>query len=111
MAEAGGTPGDAGELGARLVSMIAEVVGVGSPASGNFFELGGDSLDALEVIQRILEITGVEVDVAILFETPQIEEFVGRVLLACAAPGAVAQREPLGEATRPRGAEPARRSG
>lgn len=72
----GGQPspeGDPGSLSTRLRDLWAEVLG--RPAiqpEDDFFELGGDSLVAVELISRIRESFGVSTSIVALFENPTL---------------------------------------
>src|SRR5262249_49855683 len=62
----------------------------------NFFDLGGDSLKALEVISRLQELLRIDVPLIVFFEDPTIThlagvvtEFIASASPAQAAPGAL----------------------
>lgn len=65
----------------RLVAGIwAEVLGVKRVgADDNFFELGGHSLLATQVVSRVRDIFRLEVPVGVVFESPTVAEFAGRL--------------------------------
>lgn len=44
--------------------------------SANFFALGGTSFQAIELLTRVNEVFGCELDVLVLLEHPSIEELV-----------------------------------
>jgi len=45
----------------------------------NFFEIGGDSLVALELITAVAQVTGRQLSIAALFEAPTIEQFAALI--------------------------------
>ncbi|MBG0829764.1 non-ribosomal peptide synthetase [Planomonospora sp. ID67723] len=63
-----------GALEADLAAMWAEVLGVTEPvgADDDFFDLGGHSLTATQIIARIQERFAVAVPIALLFEHPTV---------------------------------------
>ena len=82
------------ELLGRLFADILRVPRVGR--EDNFFSLGGDSLQAVRLANRISSVLGVEVNVRSLFETPTVAE-VAALLKDSPATG----RPPLVQAERP----------
>jgi len=65
------------ELVAGIFASLFDLPRVG--ALDNFFDLGGDSLRAVQVLSRVLAQTGIEVAPAVLFEAPTVEEFARRL--------------------------------
>ena len=45
----------------------------------DFFEIGGHSLSAMQVVSRVLDIFGVEIGVRSIFEEPTVERLAGRI--------------------------------
>ena len=71
--EAGRENGRGAELDERLAVIVGEILGVATPApDGNFFELGGNSLQALQLTLALREEFQVEVPLGLLFENPTI---------------------------------------
>ena len=77
-----GQQGESGYVAPRtameelLCGIWSQVLGVERvSATGNFFELGGHSLLATQVIARVREVVGVEVELRLLFSAPTLEEF------------------------------------
>jgi amino acid adenylation domain-containing protein len=63
-----------------LVSIWTEVLKVNSVSiDDNFFEIGGHSLLAMQVISRIREAFGVEIPLISIFEAPTIAEFAAKL--------------------------------
>jgi aryl carrier-like protein len=63
-----------GELQELLASILRDVLGLETVgARDNFFDLGGDSVLAIQIVSRIRKATGNEVAVVQLFEAPTIE--------------------------------------
>jgi acyl-CoA synthetase (AMP-forming)/AMP-acid ligase II len=52
-------------------------------AFDHYFRLGGDSLGAAQVLARVVDRCGVELEMSVLFESPTVAEFADRL---CAAP-------------------------
>ncbi|MCP4662605.1 MAG: non-ribosomal peptide synthetase, partial [bacterium] len=78
----------------ELVAGIwSEVLGAPGPASrrvglrDNFFELGGHSLLATKVFSRLNDALGVELPLTLLFNAPNLGEFVAQVGERLAEPG------------------------
>ena len=76
-------PGDGAPEGARqevLCAAFAEVLGVESVRTdASFFELGGQSLLAMQLLRRIEERLGVEASMADLFDSPTVAELSRRL--------------------------------
>lgn len=78
MARSSGTLGDASDVGgasdssnlrAAVAAIIARILGVARiDERANFYELGGNSLQALGVLAEIRETLGVELPIDVLFE-------------------------------------------
>jgi acyl-CoA synthetase (AMP-forming)/AMP-acid ligase II/acyl carrier protein len=62
---------------ARIFSDVLEVPGVGR--RGNFFELGGDSLNAVRVLAAVDATLGVAVTLDALFDHPTVLEFAAAI--------------------------------
>ena len=77
-------------------SLFAEVLGVDQVGAGDsFFDLGGDSLLAMQLISRVRAVLDAEVDIRVLFTTPTPAG------VAAAVAGAGAGRAPLHAGDRP----------
>ena len=55
-------------------------------AFDHYFRLGGDSLKAAQVVARVVDRCGFEIDIRVLFESPTVVEFADRVRAARDAP-------------------------
>jgi len=65
-----------------IATIWEHVLGVlGIPVEGDFFALGGTSLQALAMVARVRREQGVDVDVAAVFTSPRLEDFA-RVVAA-----------------------------
>jgi phthiocerol/phenolphthiocerol synthesis type-I polyketide synthase E len=75
------TPNGAGDtVEARLRALWTEVLGADSfTDESDFFELGGDSLSAVQLMGRIRDVFGVEFGIATVFDHPSIRELAGTV--------------------------------
>ncbi len=68
------------ELEAVLVGIWADVLQVGRVGvADNFFEVGGHSLSATQVMSRVREATQLELPLRLLFENPTVESLAQRV--------------------------------
>jgi aryl carrier-like protein len=70
---------------ALVASIFAELFDL--PRVGAFdhyFRLGGDSLRAAQVLARVIDRCGVEIDMRVLFESPTVAEFADRLRVAAA---------------------------
>ncbi|WP_225074917.1 type I polyketide synthase [Streptomyces sp. CoT10] len=72
-APAGAT--DSGFAG-QLTTLWSEVVGAPSGPDDDFFEAGGDSLAAVQLVERIRVELGVELPMAVLFDHPTLAELL-----------------------------------
>ena len=64
----------------RIGAIWSTVLGIQTPnAEGNFFELGGQSLMALQIASRIGEQFGVEISLTDIFEHPTLGGLSARV--------------------------------
>ncbi|MCT9932201.1 SDR family NAD(P)-dependent oxidoreductase [Planotetraspora sp. A-T 1434] len=69
---------DPGSVEARLVSVWAEALGEPEIAlDADFFELGGNSLSAVELMTRIRSVFAVDLSIAALFDYPTINSLAG----------------------------------
>ena len=94
-AAGGREPGTAAEE--VVCSLFAEVLGVDLVGAGDgFFDLGGDSLLAMQLISRVRAVLDAEIDIRTLFAAP-----TPAAIAAAVAAGAGAGREPLRVMERP----------
>lgn len=76
------------ELERRIAGIWRDVLGEGADrADATFLELHGQSISAVRIVARIEDELGLDVDVATLFEDPDLRTFVGMVLTGT-SPGA-----------------------
>ncbi|MFI7025700.1 phosphopantetheine-binding protein [Micromonospora sp. NPDC049900] len=73
---------DEAELRERIGAIWRDVLAVGDDASSDatFLELQGQSISAVRITGRIEEELGIEVDVAVLFEDPDLATFTDLVV-------------------------------
>jgi amino acid adenylation domain-containing protein len=81
--ETGRPPTMIQELVAQIWAQVLKRDGIGRRE--NFFEAGGHSLLAAQVMARIEQVMGLQLPVRVLFEAPTIEELAGRVEAAMSA--------------------------
>lgn len=75
-----GSGGPAGEIEAAVLAVWQEVLGTGDIGAGDdFFQLGGHSLAAAQVVARLQDRFGVDLPVTLVFEQPTISEQAGTV--------------------------------
>lgn len=55
-------------------------------ALDHYFRLGGDSLKAAQVLARVVDRCGIEIDIRVLFESPTVAEFAERLRAAARDP-------------------------
>ncbi|MEM9290713.1 MAG: amino acid adenylation domain-containing protein [Acidobacteriota bacterium] len=68
------------DLEKRLAQWWSEVLGVGQVAATDaFFQLGGDSLTATELMARISRELGAELELDVLFDHPTVEELAAHL--------------------------------
>jgi acyl carrier protein len=68
------------ELSRLLIEIWSEVLETDDlSVEDNFFQLGGTSLDAMEIVTRIKKSLGIIVFVTAIFEAPTIREFVAAI--------------------------------
>lgn len=76
----GGAPSDEASIEARLREMWCAAFGVESVRPDeNFFELGGDSLTAVDLVEEIRRGLGVNVGIAVIFDHPTVAELVAEL--------------------------------
>ena len=51
-------------------------------AFDHYFRLGGDSLQAMQVLARVFDQCSVEIEISVLFESPTVAEFADRLRAA-----------------------------
>ncbi|MFD0418677.1 condensation domain-containing protein [Streptomyces sp. NPDC127108] len=84
-----------------LCDILGDLLGTAAPTpDSDFFELGGNSLLALQVINRVEERFGVRHRLLDLYEYPRIEDFA-RFVESAAAPPTTAPVSPAPKATGP----------
>jgi acyl carrier protein len=64
------------EITSTLTRIWQEILGIPVAPDDNFFDLGGESFEAVRIITRIREELGCEISPADLFDQPTIEELV-----------------------------------
>lgn len=62
-----------------LLTIASEVFGTEVSASANFFDLGGSSVSAVQLVIRLEEHLEAEIDIADLVSTHDFEEFAARL--------------------------------
>lgn len=78
----------ASEVQSRLASIWAEVLSKPAVASGdNFFDLGGESLAAVQIVARASELVGRSVPFEALFRSPTLEAFSDELKALCCESG------------------------
>lgn len=76
-ASGGSEAGSPDELEAQAARIWKEVLGADRiMLTDNFFEVGGHSLLAIQVLARVKEWLGIEVPLRVMFETPTLADFV-----------------------------------
>jgi amino acid adenylation domain-containing protein len=74
------------QLEQQIAMLWADVLGLGAIASStSFFDVGGNSLRAIQVLSRIKQVFRVELSVRDFLETPTIEALAGHVERLCAS--------------------------
>jgi acyl carrier protein len=58
-----------------VLSLASDVIRRPVEATDNFFDLGGDSITAVEFSTRVEETLGTEVDIVLLFEADTFSEY------------------------------------
>ncbi|MBM2620131.1 phosphopantetheine-binding protein [Actinoplanes sp. LDG1-06] len=64
----------------RIAGIWRDVLGTGD--AGTFLELHGQSISAVRIVARIEDELGLDVDVAVLFDDPDLPAFIDAVLAA-----------------------------
>lgn len=98
-----------GEMERLVAEIFARVLGVDPPGrEANFFLLGGDSLSSLDVVNRLEQALGIELNAAIVFTDPTVRDLARRLdllpdgpRLAIAAAEALPSIGPPGTETYP----------
>ncbi|WP_191094254.1 acyl carrier protein [Nocardia colli] len=73
----------------RIWGIVGQVCGAGyTEPAANFYELGGDSLLAGELMSALRKEFGVEVPMNLLFEAPDMGTFVNDAVLLVDSPRA-----------------------
>jgi hypothetical protein len=77
------------DLVARVLSSCAEVLGPGEPDwQASFFELGGNSLLAMQLLARVRNVLGQEPSLVTLYQAASLAEFAGLAVAERMANGA-----------------------
>lgn len=84
----GGSPQEGDELEQAVARIWQELLGAAVSRHQNFFELGGDSLIALQVISRMRDTMGVEITIAELLERQTTAELTHLIRQRLTEPGA-----------------------
>lgn len=58
------------------------IFGIEVGPDDNFFDLGGDSIDAIELVTRLEEVLGREIDLITLFDTQNFADFSAAITAA-----------------------------
>jgi len=89
------------EVERRLAAIWSELLDVKEfSVTDNFFDLGGNSLLAMQVLARIRRAFHVEVSVRSLFDGPSIDD-LGKAVAEAKASGAVPRVQPIVSRPRP----------
>ena len=68
------------DIEADLASIWAEILAINPVGiNDNFFQLGGDSILAAQIVNRVREITGVELSFLIFFQQPTLESMAIKI--------------------------------
>ena len=70
------------EIIANIWNQVIKIENIG--INDDFFELGGDSLLAIQVVSRIREILNIEIPISLLFEYPTIAQIAQNITLKAA---------------------------
>ncbi|KXK62272.1 hypothetical protein AWW66_09015 [Micromonospora rosaria] len=64
---------------AEILAVCAQVLGRHTAAEENFFEIGGDSMTAIDLFLRLEARLGVDLDVTVFFEARDFRELAARL--------------------------------